>query len=153
MDLKKKITIAAVAAGMILLAVFVGIQIYKFGYENGFDSGHAGWYNKGYLEGREDGYKSGLDAGFEQAKAELSADFTSDASETEEQRTSEQQAESGDETVPAEYSFVLNKNSKRFHSPDCKSTLNMKEENKEYYTGTREEMIQKGYKPCGSCKP
>lgn len=29
----------------------------------------------------------------------------------------------------------------------------MKEKNKETYEGTREELIQKGYEPCGRCKP
>ena len=51
------------------------------------------------------------------------------------------------------FDFVLNKNSKRFHKPECTSVSTMKEENREYYSGSREELIAKGYKPCGSCNP
>ena len=29
----------------------------------------------------------------------------------------------------------------------------MKESNKEYYTGSREELINRGYDPCGNCHP
>ena len=62
---------------------------------------------------------------------------------------SEQQEESNEQ----ECAFVLNKNSKRFHKPDCKSVGKMKEKNREYYSGSRDDLISKGYKPCGSCKP
>lgn len=153
LNIKKKIALIGLAVAVILLAAFSGVQIYKFGYESGFDSGHAGWYNKGYKEGREDGYQNGFEKGFEHAKTELSTQLSAEEAVTTEQDVDEYEEEESKETVPTEYSFVLNKNSKRFHKPDCKSTSNMKEENKEYYSGTREELIQKGYQPCGSCKP
>ena len=50
-------------------------------------------------------------------------------------------------------SYVLNTNNKKFHKPTCSSVKDMKEKNKETYEGTREELIQKGYEPCGRCKP
>lgn len=51
-------------------------------------------------------------------------------------------------------SYIANKNSKVFHYPDCKSVKQMKESNKIYYEDvTREDMIAKGYKPCGNCNP
>ena len=53
----------------------------------------------------------------------------------------------------SEASYILNKNSKNFHYPDCSSVSKMKEENKEYYTGTRDELIDEGYSPCGNCDP
>jgi len=49
--------------------------------------------------------------------------------------------------------YVGNKNSKKFHYVWCNSVGQMKEGNKYYYTGTREEMISQGYDPCGNCKP
>ena len=55
--------------------------------------------------------------------------------------------------VTPECDYIANKSSKTFHEPDCRHVSNMKEENKIYYTATREEMIQKGYIPCGTCKP
>lgn len=53
----------------------------------------------------------------------------------------------------ADYDFVLNINSMRFHFPDCDSVNQMKEKNKKYYSGTREQLIEEGYIPCGNCKP
>lgn len=49
--------------------------------------------------------------------------------------------------------YVGNKNSKVFHYAWCNSVDRMKESNKYYYTGTRDEMISKGYKPCQNCNP
>jgi len=50
-------------------------------------------------------------------------------------------------------SYILNKNTKKFHYPSCSSVDRMKESNKEYYTGSREELINRGYDPCGNCHP
>ena len=49
--------------------------------------------------------------------------------------------------------YVLNLNNKKFHEPDCSSVDDMKEENKQEYEGTREDLIEQGYDPCGRCKP
>lgn len=49
--------------------------------------------------------------------------------------------------------YILNTNSKKFHYPDCSSVLDMAEHNKVYFSGTRDEAIAMGYKPCGRCKP
>ena len=50
-------------------------------------------------------------------------------------------------------SYVLNKNTKKFHYPSCASAKNIKENNREEFTGTRKEIINRGYSPCGNCKP
>ena len=55
------------------------------------------------------------------------------------------------ENVTADY--VLNTNTKKFHLPDCDSVSDMKEKNKKYYSGSRDELISQGYSPCGACKP
>ncbi|MBQ3118444.1 MAG: DNA/RNA non-specific endonuclease [Clostridia bacterium] len=52
-----------------------------------------------------------------------------------------------------EYDFVINIASDKFHLPHCSGVTSMKATNKEEFRGTRKELIQKGYKPCGSCKP
>ena len=49
--------------------------------------------------------------------------------------------------------YILNTNTKKFHYTGCRSVKQMKEKNKKYYTGTREECIGMGYDPCGNCKP
>lgn len=51
------------------------------------------------------------------------------------------------------HSYVLNTSSHKFHDPDCSSVGDMKDKNKEYFTGTRAEVIAMGYDPCGRCKP
>lgn len=57
------------------------------------------------------------------------------------------------EPEPVGLNYILNKNTKKFHYPDCRSVKQMKESNKGYYTGTREELIARGYSPCGNCDP
>ncbi|MBQ5950953.1 MAG: MBL fold metallo-hydrolase [Lachnospiraceae bacterium] len=49
--------------------------------------------------------------------------------------------------------YILNTSTKKFHYPNCRSVKQMKEKNKEYFHGTREEVIQRGYEPCGNCHP
>lgn len=49
--------------------------------------------------------------------------------------------------------YVLNTNTHKFHYPDCSSVDQMKESNKRFYTGTREEVIAMGYDPCKRCNP
>ena len=49
--------------------------------------------------------------------------------------------------------YVLNTNTKKFHYPDCSSVSDMKAENTSYFSGSRDEAIAQGYKPCGRCKP
>ncbi len=55
--------------------------------------------------------------------------------------------------TPEGETYILNTSSKRFHHPDCSGVKTMKEENKQEYTGSREELIDEGYIPCGTCKP
>ena len=57
------------------------------------------------------------------------------------------------ETLNSKVTYILNTNTKKFHYPDCSSVNDMKEKNKEVFTGSREELIEMGYLPCGRCKP
>ena len=58
-----------------------------------------------------------------------------------------------DRSVPAGTTYVVNKSSKKFHKPTCDSVKDMKEKNKMYYEGTKDELIQQGYDPCKRCCP
>lgn len=49
--------------------------------------------------------------------------------------------------------YVLNTNTKKFHYPSCKSANKIKAENRDEYTGTRDELLAMGYSPCGNCDP
>lgn len=60
------------------------------------------------------------------------------------------ETESGGEE---EQTYVLNTSTHRFHNPDCSSVTDMKPENRQDYTGSREDLLAAGYTPCGSCKP
>ncbi len=53
----------------------------------------------------------------------------------------------------AEQTYILNTNSKKFHYPSCSSVDSMKEENKQEYTGSRDDLISQGYDPCKRCNP
>lgn len=57
------------------------------------------------------------------------------------------------EDAPKMATYVLNKNSMKFHYPDCTSVSQMKEANKIYYEGSREEITGMGYSPCSQCNP
>ncbi len=51
------------------------------------------------------------------------------------------------------YTYVINKNSKKFHLPDCSGVKQMKETNRENTSESREALIARGCTPCGTCTP
>ena len=48
--------------------------------------------------------------------------------------------------------YIGNRNSMRFHYPDCPSVADIADHNK-VPLASREDAIALGYMPCGSCKP
>lgn len=52
-----------------------------------------------------------------------------------------------------ETTYVLNKNTKKFHYADCASAKSIKDKNRTTYTGPRDEVIANGYQPCKKCNP
>ena len=56
-------------------------------------------------------------------------------------------------TDGAERTYILNTSSMKFHDPDCSGAADIKAENRETYTGSREALLAEGYSPCGVCKP
>ncbi|MDO5042547.1 MAG: DNA/RNA non-specific endonuclease [Slackia sp.] len=59
----------------------------------------------------------------------------------------ETQSDAGDKT------YVLNTNTRKFHDPSCPSADDIAGSNREDFEGTRSEVIEKGYEPCGRCNP
>ncbi len=49
--------------------------------------------------------------------------------------------------------YILNTSSMKFHKQSCSGAASMAEHNKQVFEGTREELIEDGYSPCGTCKP
>ncbi len=54
---------------------------------------------------------------------------------------------------PQAITYILNTNTKKFHKPACRSVGQIKPSNRGESTGTREDVLALGYKPCGNCKP
>lgn len=52
-----------------------------------------------------------------------------------------------------EQTYILNKNTKKFHKPECSGAKKIKAKNKGEYTGSRQTLIDEGYEPCGNCNP
>lgn len=63
------------------------------------------------------------------------------------------QGEKTDYTLTDSCDYIANKNTKKFHYPSCDSVADMKEKNKLYFNGTRQELIDQGYEPCKRCNP
>ncbi len=62
----------------------------------------------------------------------------------------------GTEAEPSdtkEHMYILNKNTKKFHKPECSGAKKIKVKNKGEYTGSRQTLIDEGYEPCGNCNP
>lgn len=49
--------------------------------------------------------------------------------------------------------YLLNTNTKKIHEPGCSATKNMKESNKESYSGSIEDLLERGYSKCKVCNP
>ncbi|WP_408069278.1 DNA/RNA non-specific endonuclease [Butyrivibrio sp. JL13D10] len=64
------------------------------------------------------------------------------------------EAYQSDKSDEKAYSYIGNRNSHVFHYSDCDSVKDMKEKNKVYFEDTtRDEILEKGFKPCQRCKP
>lgn len=99
-------------------------------YSDGYDDGYNDGLDNGYSAGYADGYRDGLAASSVPSRSSVAAAI-----------------------LPASADYVLNTNSKKFHYPDCSSVDQMSDQNKKYFSGTREEVIAMGYQPCGRCNP
>lgn len=62
-----------------------------------------------------------------------------------------QQLETAEESE--EGTYIINKNTWKFHKSTCSSVSQMKESNKLTYKGDRQKLMTAGYEPCKSCNP
>lgn len=63
------------------------------------------------------------------------------------------QANSTADDTPATVTYVVNKNTGKFHYPSCSSVPKIKAKNRMDSNQTRDELIAQGYVPCKNCNP
>lgn len=137
---------------------------YDNGYRDGYDRGRSDTVSdyEGLLEScRENYYQYGYDDGYKAAGGNVTPQ--SSTTTTDEPATAiampqpDVQTESAptQETAPtaATYDYIINTSTGKFHYTWCKSVSKMSEQNKWYYTGTRDSVINTGYVPCKNCNP
>ncbi len=92
---------------------------------------------------------------FSAESSEPGSEQTEATAETLERTVTEPETELSSETATGEptVNYIANTKTKKFHYPDCSSVSDMKESNKWYFTGTRDELIEQGYQPCKRCNP
>ena len=59
----------------------------------------------------------------------------------------------GNQGASEQQDYILNVKNKKFHKPDCSAASDISSANKQDFTGTRDQLIARGYSPCGICKP
>ena len=59
----------------------------------------------------------------------------------------------GSQSASEQQDYILNVKNKKFHKPDCSAASDISSANKQDFTGTRDQLIARGYSPCGICKP
>lgn len=98
-------------------------------------------------------YATGESSLMEQPTESSATDNTSVSNSGEAKKDDSTTSSNAGETEKVSASYILNTNSKKFHYPTCSSVGQMKEANKQEYTGSRDDLIAKGYSPCGRCHP
>ena len=81
-----------------------------------------------------------------QTKTQMQSQSTSTIKEAEQEITNP-------EPQSSETTYVLNKNTKKFHTPSCSSVNTIKDKYREDTTKSRDELIGMGYIPCKKCNP
>ena len=92
-----------------------------------------------------------LDEGFVITSNEIEQEITKSSPNQAETTVEAQTEQAGQPSQSA--SYIANKNTKKFHYPSCSSVSDMKEKNKLYYEGSRDDLINQGYVPCKRCNP
>lgn len=57
------------------------------------------------------------------------------------------------DAVSDSQTYILNRNTKKFHYPSCSSAEDISVENRAEFTGSREELVGAGYESCKRCNP
>ena len=71
------------------------------------------------------------------------------------EQTPEKNPEESDESnTENQKTYVINKSNGKIHTEDCRYASSIKEENKEVYTGSLDDLLSDGdFSACGTCKP
>ncbi len=83
------------------------------------------------------------------AKAEREAEAQAAAEAQQQSEVQTQQAVQQPQTS----SYVVNTSTGKFHKPSCRDVSKIASENYWAYDGTRDDLINQGYSPCGHCNP
>ena len=145
------------------------LEGFNAGKEEGLAEGEKNEYKKGYSDGviegesnassaNDDAYSDGYEAGYAKGYSDGKIAGANAASQS--SGNSKGSGSSGgsggngySSEIAEECDYVLNTNTGKFHEPSCSSAKTIREENREYFTGAREEVIARGFEPCGRCNP
>lgn len=116
--------------------------VYVYNVQPGIEIDYATGESR--IAGGEDGAESAAEP--QETKQESTAESTEEMQDTRED------GEDGSKTGERKQ-YVLNQNTGKFHDPGCSSVADIKPQNRADFEGTREELIEQGYDPCGRCKP
>ena len=115
---------------------------------------------KASKEAAEKASKEAAEQASREAAEQASREAAEQASREAEQaaqvsRAAAEQAAAAQQAASTAYNYIANMNpdSMKFHYPNCPSVKRMNESNKMYFSGTRDELINMGYKPCKNCNP
>ena len=98
-------------------------------------------------------YANGESSRVEEKAEEIEEETpTQESSEVVVEETQADEPVIADNKAPAQ-DYIINTNTGKFHYPWCSSVNKMKEKNKWYYTGSRDDIIDMGYQPCKRCNP
>lgn len=67
--------------------------------------------------------------------------------------TEEKTDESSETDNETRTTYIINKNTKKFHKISCEKVQDMLPKNKKEYKGSAKELIEQGYTPCQTCRP
>ena len=107
---------------------------------------------------KSSGYAPGEAVSAAAAYRQLTGGAQSEVLKLEATEAPQEKVAAGSRNMPVEaeeegITYILNTNTKKFHYPECRSVSDMKEKNKKEFTGSRDEVISKGYVPCKRCNP
>lgn len=89
----------------------------------------------------------------EQAEAERIAQEQAEAAKQDQNETNNFNTYDNPEQQQTTSSYVLNTSTMKFHSPNCRDVSKIAPQNYSTFDGTRDDIIGRGYSPCGHCKP
>lgn len=94
-----------------------------------------------------------LDDAYQLMEDESTEKTEQEFTQSEPQSTLTPEPDSEPKSVPAETDYVLNTGTRKFHYSWCSSVKDIKSSNRVDFTGTRNEIISRGYTACKRCNP